>query len=332
MKSIKKFNLDERLKNLKVNFKSKFKYFLILPALIVVAGIVLLCTLGFAKSIDFTGGYIAKVYIGEEYTFEQATQKIDEVLNGKGLQASLYQASEDDGENYVTVKYKINSDLTDLQLESINNEIVDELFTSFGYDSEDMQQSSYVVGNQKIDASLGQQALVNTFSIIVLSSVIMIVYFIIRFGHSSAMTALLAIYHDLLIALSFALIIRIEINMTFLSALVAIFVYSFINNSLFFSKVKRNIEEKTPKNELAEKSLKEYLYFELIMTWLVLIMLVLFSVVGVSSILPFTIITIFGVLASFYSTVFLTPTLWSFVYIPTKKKPKPENESKEIVW
>jgi len=217
-------------------------------------------------------------------------------------------------------------------MENLNNEVVSDLFNVFGYDSEDIQQSNYVVGNQRIDASLGKQALVNTFTIIVLASVLMLVYFIIRFGHQSAMTALLAVYHDILIALAIALIIRVEINMTLLSGLVAIFVYSFVNNALFFSKIKQNVEVKMSSKEIANKTIKGHLHFELIMTWFTLVMLVLFSIVGVSSILPFTLVTIFGVLASFYSTMFLSSALWSFVYVPKKKKPKIENISKEIVW
>ena len=159
--------------------------------------------------------------------------------------ASLYQMTEEEGENYITFKYQQNLSLTDIQMENLNIEIVNDLFDVFGYDSEDIQQSNYVVGNQRIDASLGKQALINTFSVIVLASVLMLVYFIIRFGHQSAMTALMAVYHDLLVALSLALIFRLEINMTFLSALVAIFVYSFVNNALFFSKMKQNIEIKS---------------------------------------------------------------------------------------
>lgn len=331
MKTIKKFSLDEKIKNLKFNVFSNIKYLVIAPAVILLVGLILLCTIGFAKSIDFTGGYVAKVYIGTEYTYEEGQNMIDSVLTDNGLVASLYQMTEEEGENYITVKYQQNSSLTDIQMENLNNEVVDDLFSVFGYDSEDMQQSKYVVGNQRIDASLGKQALVNTFSVIVLASVLMLVYFIIRFGHQSAMTALIAVYHDILVALALALIFRIEINMTFLSALVAIFVYYFVNNALFFAKTKQNIEEKMPSKEIAEKSIKGHLHFELIMTWFTLIMLVLFSLVGVSSILPFTIVTIFGVLASFYSTMFLAPVLWSFVYLPKKKKLKIENISKEIV-
>lgn len=331
MKKIKKFNLEEKIKNLKLNIFSNFKYLIIAPAIILLVGTILLCTLGFAKSIDFTGGYIAKVYIGNEYSYEESQTMVDSVLTENGLVASLYQMTEEEGENYITFKYQQNLSLTDIQMENLNIEIVNDLFDVFGYDSEDIQQSNYVVGNQRIDASLGKQALINTFSVIVLASVLMLVYFIIRFGHQSAMTALMAVYHDLLVALSLALIFRLEINMTFLSALVAIFVYSFVNNALFFSKMKQNIEIKVPAKEIANKSVKDHLRFELIMTWFTLVMLVLFSIVGVSSILPFTIVTIFGVLASFYSTMFLSSTLWSFVYVQKKKKAKVENISKEIV-
>ena len=331
MKSIKKFNLDEKLKNLNFDVLSKFKYFILAPAVILLVGMILFSIFGFAKSIDFTVGYVAKVYIGQEYTYEDAEEKVDFVLQANGVRASLYQKTEEENENYITVKYQQVSSLTDTQMQELNNELIADLFTEFEYDKEDIQEATYVVGNQRIDASLGKQALVNAFSVIVVASVLMFLYFLIRFGQHSAMTTLLAVYHDLLIAMAIAAIVRIEINMAFLSALVAIFVYSFVNNALFFTKIKRNSEEKLPAKQIANQTGKEHLHLELIMTWFVLIMLVLFSVIGVPSVLPFTIITIFGVLASFYSTTFLVPTLWAFVYVPAKKKPKIENNSKEIV-
>ena len=61
--------------------------------------------------------------------------------------------TEEEGENYITFKYQQNLSLTDIQMENLNIEIVNDLFDVFGYDSEDIQQSNYVVGNQRIDVT-----------------------------------------------------------------------------------------------------------------------------------------------------------------------------------
>lgn len=95
---MKKFNLEERIKNSKFNTFANFKYFIIAPAVILLVGLILLCTIGFNKSIDFTGGYIAKVYIGSEHTFEEGQDLIESVLTEHNIVASLYQKTEENEE------------------------------------------------------------------------------------------------------------------------------------------------------------------------------------------------------------------------------------------
>lgn len=323
MKFKKKFNLDTKLSKCNLDVVSNFKKYLIAPVVIILAAMILLFTIGFNKSIDFTGGTVVRVYIGETYTFDEGKEKLEEVLSDNGLVASLYQLTEDDGKQFITVKYQDKANFTQIEMSNLNEQVVEDLFGKFGYDKEDYQQANYVEGNQRIDPSLAETAIVNVFGGIVIASILIVAYFIIRFGHQSAMTALLSVYHDILIAIGLALIVRVEINMTFVSALVAVMTYSFINNILFFGKVRELSEDKTIKaKEIANEAVKQNMHTSLIVSWFAMLMLVLFIFVGTTNTLPFSLVTLFGVLASFYSSNFLAPTLWAFVYVPKKKKVK----------
>ena len=62
-KSLKKFSLDNKIENSKFDFCKNLKWFLIAPLLIILIGIVLLCTLGFNLGLDFTGGTNITIYI-----------------------------------------------------------------------------------------------------------------------------------------------------------------------------------------------------------------------------------------------------------------------------
>lgn len=319
----KKFNLEKRIAECNFDVTKNFKYYLIAPAVLLVVALVLLFTVGFAKSIDFTGGSIARVYIGETYTFDQGKEKVDQILTSKGLQASVYQLTEDEyGENFLIVKYKNKQDATQNQITTVNLEIVDQLYQAFGYDKQDVQQAKFVEGNLSVDAMVGKQATVNAFGGLVLASVLVVVYFLIRYGHRSAATTLLCVYHDLLITLCLALIFRVELNLTFLSGLMVVTAFSFVNNALMFAAIKRHTEEKLSAKTIVNNAIKSHFKFELLMVWLVAIMFILFSIVGVSSILPFSILALFGTLSSFFSTTFLAPNLWALVYMPAKKKVK----------
>ena len=331
MKLCKKFNLDSKLDNCKLDVVSNLKYYLIAPVVLILIGMILLFSVGFNKSIDFTGGTVVKVYIGETFTYEEGKTKIEDVLDNNGLVASVFQLTELEGSNYVTVKYQDLNSLTETEMSNLNQQVVEDLFAEFGYDQEDYEQANYIDGNQRINASLAETAIVNVFSGIVLASVIIVVYFLIRFGHQSAMSALISVYHDILLAIALALIVRVEINMTFVSALVAIMAYSFVNNALIFGKIRTLSQDKTLKAKfIANESVKHNMHISMTITWFAVLALLLFIFVGTSSTLPFSLVALFGVIASFYSSNFLAPALWSFVYIPKKKKPKAE-KVEEIV-
>ena len=69
------------------DYVKKFKYFIIAPLVFLLAGIILLCAVGFNQGIDFTGGTIVNVYVGDnlenQNVYNQAKQKIDDVLEDK---------------------------------------------------------------------------------------------------------------------------------------------------------------------------------------------------------------------------------------------------------
>ena len=117
MKTTKKkqrFSIDEKIENSKFSYTKNLKYFIIAPLFILVAGIVLLCTLGFNLSFDFTGGTSMTVFtnfnnandsvvfedenmasfnLENDDEYQAACEKIEKVLNSFDLSASSYQAA-----------------------------------------------------------------------------------------------------------------------------------------------------------------------------------------------------------------------------------------------
>ncbi|MGI5842269.1 MAG: hypothetical protein ACOX6H_03150 [Christensenellales bacterium] len=329
-----KFNLEEKINNSNINVISRFKYLIIAPAVLLVIALTLLFTVGFNKSIEFTGGVNLRVYIGTESEYSQAKEKVDEVLHLNGLEASVYQTAEHEDKLFLNVKYKKDASLTEEQNEDLNNKVINDLFAKFGFDKEDFEQKNYVVGNQPFDASVGQAALKNTFIVVVVASILSIIYFIIRFGHQIAMTALLGIYHDILIAICFTLICRVEINLTLMPAILTIMALSFIMQVLYFSNVKentKNIEKGTKAEEIATTSLKQGLKTQIVVSLFVILAVLLLNLIGNTSILSYSLITFFGILSANYSLVALLPALWSFIFVPSKKKPRPVKQKEEVV-
>jgi preprotein translocase SecF subunit len=309
-----------------------FKKLIIASAVLLIAAFVLLFTIGFNKSVEFTGGTAVRVYKQEQTTIETMQSKIDKVLFDNGLEASVYQEVEFEGNKFISVKYKNDVNLSETRLNEVNEKIVDELFIEFDFDKNDLEQEGYVVGNERFDSSVGRQAMLNTFLIIVVASVFVVAYFAIRFKHQTAMTALLSIYHDVLLAISLTLIFRVEINLTFMSGLLFVLGFSMLNNLLYFSNVKDKIkqaEKSVTAKDIAISALKQYIKTEISISSIAIVALGVFMAFGLTTVFSVGMISIFGVIASFYSVTFLVPTLWKAVYIPSKKKTKAKLEAKE---
>lgn len=331
-----KSNLFQKISNTKFDFVKNFKYFLIAPLVLVLAGIILFFTVGFNQGIDFTGGTIVDVYVGEslnqQSVYDQTKQKIDQVLSDNNLVASVYQTSENSIGLSLSVRYQNPKDKTEEEMTKINDAVTDQLFQVFGYDKEDLIQKNYIQGNQHIDAQVGQSIVINAFASIVIASLVILLYFFIRFGVTSGMSALLCVYHDLLVMLSIVLICRFQVNTSLVAGLVAVMGYSFVNTVLFFDNVRKNlkIEQKYQNRQIANLSEKQNLPRSIVLTGLVSIVLVLFGSIAVGEVTSFAFPVLFGVLASFYSSNFIAPALWSFAYIKKDKKIQEKTQDQQL--
>ena len=105
-KKNKKFSLDDAIQNTKFNFAGNLKWFLIVPILIVLIGVILVSTLGFNLGIDFTGGSNVTImldkegaYVVENFDSEllgssdlgKVEQRVNGVLKEYGLTLSTIQ-------------------------------------------------------------------------------------------------------------------------------------------------------------------------------------------------------------------------------------------------
>ena len=365
MKTTKKkqrFSIDEKIENSKFSYTKNLKYFIIAPLLIIVAGIVLLCTLGFNLGFDFTGGTSMTVFTnfnnandsvvldeleqsynlenGDEY--QAACEKIEKVLNSFGLSASSYQAAtmtitSDEGYSYTFVNcdailFKIqNADAADV--ESQNEEIKLALLKEFGYvsdditaaDLENVEFSALVSNGGVIEPSTNFELTMRIMLAFVIAIVLVFLYVGFRFDFTTAFAVALALFHDVLITAAMMLICRIQISIAFFAALFMILCYSVYNTIIIFDRIKENLKlsknlGKVDNHAVANKAVANTMMRTLITTVIALVLILFVIIIGVNGVREFAFPMLVGILASFYSSVFLAPGLWAMVYRPSKRK------------
>ena len=369
MNKMKKFSIDERLEKSKFSYSKNLKYFIIAPIIIVVVGIILLCTLGFNLGFDFTGGTNMTIYMndssstsGEKFSdqsydlskdedYAEASQKIEKVLGLFGLTSSAIQKSEfnvnaDAGYGFtisdgdaILVKFQ-NGDSDDI--EDLNNRIRLAFLVEFGYVDgltteevvdvqnaedylDDAEYSALVINGGVTTANATTELMMKSFLALFVAIVVILIYVAFRFELTSGLSAILALFHDVLVTASVMLMCRVEINTAFIAALITIMGYSINNTIIIFDRIRENVKMsknlgKIDNYAIADRSVSSTMMRTVLTTLTTFVMIFFITVIGVADIREFAFPIMVGILAGFYSSVFLTPGLWAIAFHPSKKK------------
>ncbi len=343
-----KFSMDKIISNSKFNYCKNLKWFLIAPIVIIVVGLILLFTVGFNLGLDFTGGSVIKVYANSEGIIENCEQydvndntdfnamrnKIEEVLNQYNLSINTFRTTTMDIEGVITkgqaveVRYQNIDGATGTEIAETNKEIRTKLQDVFGYKEISVTENySYAISAPEVvTATASSELLMNAFIAMLVAMVLILIYVAFRFEITSGLAAVLALFHDLLVMTSLVLIFRITINSSFVAALVTILGYSINNTIIIFDRIRENTRngkfEKSSNTEVANASVKQTMSRSILTTLTTFITIAMVAIIGVSDIREFAVPILVGILAGFYSSVFITPGLWAIAYRKPKKNKK----------
>ena len=224
------------------------------------------------------------------------------LLNGAnldGLDLTLYTVS-------VSYKQQLDND----KIDYINNyfyaetDKYSELFTS-----------NYTLNF--VSPIVAQQTVRNAFYALLIASLFIVIYVAWRFKFSYAVSAIIALIHDALITFFFFSIFRIEINVEFVSAILAIIGYSVNDTIVAFDRLRENVQEfdgpkltHADRIRLVNKSLQETVLRSLITTVSTLLTVIALLVFGSNASINFNIAMLVGLTAGTYSSVFIAPYFW----------------------
>ena len=185
--------------------------------------------------------------------------------------------------------------------------------------------SGIVSPGNTVSASFSSELLWSALAAILASVVLMLVYIAFRFELTSGLSAIIALFHDILIMFCFMAIFRIEINSTFIAALITILGYSINNTIIIFDRVRENNKSLYASGQsaafIANKSVSETVLRTVNTTLTTLLTIGMVAILGVPDIKIFALPIIIGLLAGTYSSVFISPAIWAS-WKDRKKKDK----------
>ena len=177
------------------------------------------------------------------------------------------------------------------------------------------------VSLESISASSAKDLLEKALISLAVIFVVMLVYIGIRFELWSGISALIALIHDVLMMIAFTIIFHIEVNTTYVAAVITIVAYSINNTIIVFDRVRELVPKdqqgfvraKLPLDHYVEEAVNETFTRSAVSTVTTMIPVFLLGCFGVLSLKQFAWPIMFGLIAGAYSSLFLAPTIYYLI-------------------
>lgn len=284
--------------------------------LMISAGIMVLALLlslfgmGINVGIDFSGGMSMQYTMGEAVT----QSDIEGVLNGIGLK------------DYAVSVQGTGKDSINIRIKAIDEDGVQGVQASITEALQAKYPNAAIYGDVNyVGPVAGATLLRNAFLSVLIAALCMLIYIAIRFDFNSGAAAVLGLVHDVLIMLSFMVILRsfVQMNSSFIAAMLTIVGYSINNTIIIFDRIRENARKmpsSTPRVDVVNRSIKECLGRTINTTLTTLVTIVCLYIFGVSSIREFALPIIVGIISGVYSANMINGYVWAF--LEEKKRAK----------
>jgi preprotein translocase subunit SecF len=268
-------------------------------AVVLVAAIVMVPTIGLNYGIDFKGGILLEVKTPGPADLARMRGVLDELGMGE---VSLQEAG---GPDQVLIRAEAQDGTEEQQREAIER-IKGALDTQVG--SGMVYQRAEFVG-PKVSGEL----LMNGIYAVVISMAGVFAYLWFRFEWQYGIGAIAALVHDVSATIAIYSLFGIEFNLTSVAAVLTLVGYSLNDTVVIYDRVRENLRRyKTMAiEELLDRSINETLARTLMTSLTTMTALVPLWILGGSVVRDFTVIMIWGVIVGTYSTVYVaTPVLY----------------------
>jgi preprotein translocase subunit SecF len=141
----------------------------------------------------------------------------------------------------------------------------------------------------------------------------MLIYITFRFEFKSAVAAILALVHDVMMVISLYAILRIPVDSTFIAVILTIVGYSINDTIVVFDRIRENLRfmKKTPFNDVANLSIIQTIARSINTSLTTLITIIALFLFGGETIRDFTLALIVGIASGTYSSIFIASPLWA---------------------
>lgn len=269
--------------------------------------------------IDFEGGTMLEVILGEEAidNYDENMKLIKDKIEEFGVTVSYTQKQEATNvvDSSILFRYK-NISKNDAEIYELNSKIINAIDKEIYPEIDNTDSATEFIKYQSIGASAAKDLLSKAAIAIVVSTLLILVYIMFRFTPLAAVAAIITLLHDAIIMLALTIICRVQINTSFVAAIITIISYSINNTIIIFDRCREYMKPlKGTKgidyDGIGNMSVRENMRRSIFTTMTTMVTVIFLAALGSDTIREFCVPIILGLIAGLYSSVFLATPLWA---------------------
>ena len=290
----------------KFNFLGIRKWCFLGSAIVIIAGFVAMgvfssmgkYTLNYG--LDFVGGTTSTYTFQQEYSQDEIENGIIPIIKSA---AGVTEVQQQKVKDSTKVTFKTSA----LSLEQRE---AAETAVKAKYPVEE----NSIVETNTIGSSVSATTKRSAFISVAIATICMLIYIFIRFRDVKfAFAAVVALLHDVLVALAFYAIARVSVGTTFIACMLTLVGYSINATIVIFDRIRellKNANKKTNITDLVNDAIGSTFTRTINTSLTTFVMLFCLFILGVSSVREFALPLMVGVVVGAYSSVFITSALW----------------------
>ncbi|MCY9373575.1 protein translocase subunit SecDF [Bacillus sp. T17B1] len=278
----------------KWDFTRKRKYFFIISSAITIAGIIILLVFKLNLGIDFASG--ARIEVQSEHKL--TTEQVEKDFESLGMDPDTIVLS-GEKKNIGVARFVGVPD----------KETIAKVKTHF----KDKYGTEPNVST--VSPTVGKELARNALYALAIASIGIIIYVSIRFEYKMAIAAIASLLYDAFFIVTVFSIARLEVDVTFIAAILTIIGYSINDTIVTFDRIREHMKKRKPKtfadlNHIVNLSLQQTFTRSINTVLTVVIVVVTLLIFGASSITNFSVALLVGLLTGVYSSLYIAAQIW----------------------
>ncbi len=309
------------LKNTHIDFIKLRKVSYIISGVLCAIALISIFTKGFSYGVDFSGGRTYVVRFDQPTTAEQVRAATFEEF-GEAAEVKQFGGA---SQMRITTKYKVND-----RSQETDKEIEGKIYNALkGFFATQMSQEEFtstlnnpngIISSDRVDASIASEMQRDAVIAVILALIAIFAYIAIRFTNWTwGVGGVASLVHNALIMIGFfslfsgILPFTLDVDQTFIAAILTIIGYSINDNVVIFDRI-REYKTLYPKRALKENindAVNATLSRTLNTSITTLIVLIAIAIFGGESIRGFAVALTLGVIVGTYASIFIgTPIMY----------------------